>query len=166
MVIYCESFVETTLIRSWNVGWESFCSIFICLLWLIVFVGCGRNGKQVVKVVEVCFETASVPLPQELPLGNENCCNKVGSTKMQIFSVPKDVFPFSQHFIKSYSKKNLTEEELLFHYRHPRKRRLIENVFGIRIDRFRIFGIRATLTPAWLVAIVTLELHNFLRLKP
>ena len=60
----------------------------------------------------------------------------------------------------------MTEEELLFHYRHPRKRRLIENVFGIRIDRFRIFGIRATLTPARLVIIVTLELHNFLRLKP
>ena len=80
-------------------------------------------------------------------LSNENYCNLSCSTKIKIFLVAGNDFPFSQYCIKPYTKKNLTDEEILFNYRLPRKKHATENVFEIGLNKFRIFPNRATLTP-------------------
>lgn len=63
-----------------------------------------------------------------LPLGNKNYCN-VTRTKVPIFSVIDDAFPLSQYCIKTYSKNNLTNEEIFLNNRLSGKRRITENVF-------------------------------------
>ena len=68
-------------------------------------------------------------------------------TKIPIFSVGDDDFPFRQCCIKPYSRKILIDEEILFSYCLSRKRRVTENGFEIWINRFRIFVNRTTLTP-------------------
>ena len=71
----------------------------------------------------------------------------VTCTKVAIFSVTDDAFPVSLYCMKTYSKKILIDNEILFNYCLSGKRRITENVFEIWIDGFRLLANRATLTP-------------------
>ena len=90
------------------------------------------------------------------------------NTKISIFSLDKDAFPFSQCRKKPYNKKNLTDGGILFNYSLFRKKRVTENPIGIWINRFRIFVNRYNVTPdnfsVVLVAIIVLD--HLLRFKP
>nr|CAI5849368.1 unnamed protein product [Callosobruchus analis] len=48
-------------------------------------------------------------------------------------------FPFSNHIMTPYPFRNMSHEERIFNYRLSRGRRIVENVFGIMANRFRIF---------------------------
>lgn len=67
-------------------------------------------------------------------------------TKLPIFSIAEDAFPFSQYFKKPYYKKNLTEKEFIFNYRSSIEKNITKNVNGIWINRFKIFTAGVTLT--------------------
>ena len=72
--------------------------------------------------MEVCFGTLGTrPPAREFPSANKNCCNVTSRKKSTKFSVDDDPFPFSQHCMKPYSRKNLTVEEILFNHRLSRK---------------------------------------------
>ena len=68
---------------------------------------------------------------------------------------------------KPYSKKKLTDDEILFNYRLSRERLVTGNVIGIWTIRFRIFVSRANLTPdkAAVVVMAALALHSFFRFE-
>ena len=55
------------------------------------------------------------------------------------FHVGDDAFPLKLYLMKAYKNYNrpLTQEESIFKYRLSRARRIIENVFGILLSRFR-----------------------------
>ena len=53
--------------------------------------------------------------------------------------VGDDAFPLKTYLIKPYNSVPLTKEEKIFNYRLSRARRIVENIFGILVSRFRIF---------------------------
>jgi hypothetical protein len=55
------------------------------------------------------------------------------------FLVGDDAFPLKTHLTKPYSHRTLTYEQKIFNYRLIRARRIVENMFGILVSRFRIF---------------------------
>ena len=69
--------------------------------------------------------------------------------------------------MKPYTKKKLTDKKIVFNERLSRKRRTTKYVFGMWINRFRIFAKRANLTPdkASVVAMAAPAKYNLLRFK-
>lgn len=53
--------------------------------------------------------------------------------------VGDDAFALSDFMMKPYPEKGLNPTKRIFNYRLSRARRIIENVFGILVSRFRIF---------------------------
>ena len=86
-------------------------------------------------------------------------------TKTPIFSVADEScqYCFSVSSMKSYSKKNLTVEEILFNYRLFRGRRVTDSVIAIWITRFKSFENLANMIPdkVSVVLMATTALHSF-----
>ena len=52
-----------------------------------------------------------------------------------------DAFPLRENLLKPFSRfAALTETQKVFNYRLSRARRVVENAFGIRVSRFRVFA--------------------------
>ena len=81
--------------------------------------------------------------------------------------VADDAFPLSEHCMKRYPHRSLSDDKRIFSYRLSRARRLSENVFGIWGSRFRIFQSTICLNPEVAVKVVlaTIVLHNYLRMS-
>lgn len=84
---------------------------------------------------------------------------------MNFVFIGDDAFAMNKNLLKPYSHRQLTYEEEIFNYRLSRARRVIENVFGVMVFRFRILH-----TPIYLaienidIVIITIcVLQNFLR---
>ena len=52
--------------------------------------------------------------------------------------VAYDAFPPKDYILKPYNRNELTLEKRIFNYRLSRARRVVENVFGILANRFRV----------------------------
>ena len=80
------------------------------------------------------------------------------------YLVGDEIFPLKTWLMRPYPGK-LTEEQRVFNYRFSRARRVIENVFGILVARWRIFHtpIVASIENAESYVLTTLALHNYLR---
>ena len=70
--------------------------------------------------------------------------NETGTKKVSIYFVAGNGFPLSQYWMKSYSKKTSTDEEILFNYGLSGNRFVTENKFGIWDNRCKIFERKAT----------------------
>ena len=79
-------------------------------------------------------------LPPDEPL--DGCA----FSSLPYYLLGDDVFPLKKRLIKPYPGKNLTEEQRNYNYGLSCCLRVIENVFGILLARWRIFHkpIRAT----------------------
>lgn len=99
-------------------------------------------------------------LPQE---------NKIeGSEKVLPYVfIGDEAFAMRTDFLRPFSQKDLSYERRIFNYRLSRARRIIENVFGILVSRFRIFQTAINLLPRNTknVVLACCALHNFLRAK-
>lgn len=134
--------------------------------YAFLFVDVGANGR--VSDGGVFSNTAfykklvekglCIPKPENLPSTNIN---------VPYVFVGDDAFPLMENLMKPFSKRNLTNEEIIYNYRVSRSRRIVENAFGILASRFRILLNRINLCPEKAVTIVLTccYLHNFLRHK-
>ncbi|XP_039962355.1 putative nuclease HARBI1 [Bactrocera tryoni] len=78
--------------------------------------------------------------------------------------VADDAFALHENFMKPYSHRGLTHQQLQYNYRVSRARRVVENAFGIMSSRFRILLTTINLSPEKCSKIVLAicYLHNFL----
>lgn len=73
-------------------------------------------------------------------------------------------FPLQNHILKPYPSRNLSHDERICNYRISRGRRVVENVFGILANKFRVLLTQIHL-PVETVQNITLAccvLHNYL----
>lgn len=103
-------------------------------------------------------------LRKELNIPNDDRCQN-SHTKLPFVFVGDEAFALRSDFMKPFSRAALTKERKIFNYRLSRARRIIENVFGIMSNRFRIFhtAINLRLDRIDLVVLTCCLLHNFLR---
>ena len=78
--------------------------------------------------------------------------------------VGDDAFPLRVDMMKPYSHRNIDRAKLIYNYRLSRARRLVENAFGILVNRFRVFLTTLTLGPDKVtdVLLAACCLHNYL----
>lgn len=79
--------------------------------------------------------------------------------------VGDDAFPLKEYLMKPFGGPNLTFDEKVYNYRLSRARRIVENVFGILVSRFRLFERPIPLPPNKVdkIVLAACALHNFLR---
>lgn len=101
-------------------------------------------------------EEVKIPPPQNLPL----------SDVMSPFTfLSDDAFALTNYMVKPYSQRNLSEKQIYFNNMLSRNRRVVENAFGILVNRFRVLCSAIYRDPAEASKIVLtcICLHNFLR---
>ncbi|KAJ8369891.1 hypothetical protein SKAU_G00099190 [Synaphobranchus kaupii] len=101
-------------------------------------------------------KTANIPRPAPLPR----------SDRMTPFCIVADeAFPLKPYLQKPYARRGLTTEQRIFYYRLSRARRVVENAFGILVNRWRVFLTTINLEPAIVEELVLAccALHNYLR---
>ncbi|XP_068205238.1 uncharacterized protein [Palaemon carinicauda] len=76
-----------------------------------------------------------------------------------------EAFALKKNFMKPFIQRELNHDRKIFNYRLSRAQRVIENVFGITVSRFRIFHalINLSLHNINHVAMACCTLHSFLR---
>jgi hypothetical protein len=78
--------------------------------------------------------------------------------------VADDTYPLRPNIMKAFSSRGLCASERIFNSRLSRARRVVENSFGILVNRFRIFRHAIQLQPEKVSHIVmaACALHNYL----
>lgn len=147
---------------------KSFSIVFLALVnanyeFLYVDIGCnGRisdggvfrnsNLSQALGCNSLNF-----PPPKCLP----------GGTSSVPHVVADEAFPLKSYLMKPFpiSSGRLSMEQRVFNYRLSRARRIVENVFGIVCNRFRVLRTCLALEPpkAESIVLACCVLHNFLR---
>ena len=129
--------------------------------FLYVDVGCnGRVSDG--GVFNRCslyhaLETGTVELPPAIPLPGR-------TQPVPYFFVADDAFAMRNYIMKPYPFKDQPAPNRIFNYRLSRARRIVENVFGIIANRFRVLRKPLIQNPTSTVNIVlaVCVLHNFL----
>lgn len=99
----------------------------------------------------------SLNIPEETALPERN--------KMVPHVIVADAaFPLLTNILKPYPFRNMSNEQRIFNYRLSRARRVVENVFGILANRFRIFltTISLNVDKVQDITLACCVLHNFL----
>lgn len=86
-------------------------------------------------------------------------------TDLPYVFIGDEAFALRTDFLKPINQKTLNQERIMFNYRLSRARRVVENLFGIMANRFRIFHTAINLEPRRIdiVVLTCCFLHNFLR---
>ena len=101
-------------------------------------------------------ETLGLPRPSK---------TKTTEKQLPFVFIGDEAFALRSDFLKPFNRKQLNNDKRIFNYRLSRCRRIIENVFGILANRFRIFhtAINMKLENIDTVVMACCALHNFLR---
>ena len=106
--------------------------------FLTAEVGCHRRISDGGVFRNSAFNLAlsnnslNLPDPKPLPATNDPFWVTAGeSKKIPVVLVADDAFPLTKHCMKSYGRKNLSDEERVFDCRCSCFRRISENAFGI-----------------------------------
>nr|XP_022905458.1 uncharacterized protein LOC111417421 [Onthophagus taurus] len=113
-----------------------------------VFNNCSLKEGIVAKALDI---------PDRSPL-------KGRQLPMPYVIVADDAFALSDCLMKPYPFKNLPMKQCVYNYRLSRCRRVVENVFGLTANRFRVLRKRILLHPERVKAVVLAicTLHNYL----
>ena len=100
-----------------------------------------------------------VPPAAQLPGADDN------DIDVPYFFIGDDAFALRTTMMKPYSRRHLDRDELTFNYRLSRARRIVENAFGILVNRFGCLLTTLRVQPhtATSVTIACCCLHNLLR---
>ena len=107
----------------------------------------------------------NIPEPKVIPNANH-----IGLLPHCI--VADEAFPLRIDLMRPYPRRskneNLPEDRAIFNYRLSRARRIVENSFGILVQRWRVFNRRLKLDHENVVHVIKASciLHNFLRETP
>ena len=84
---------------------------------------------------------------------------------LPFYFLGKAIFPMKIWLIRPYPGKMLQEDQSVYNYRHARPRRVIENAFGILVERWRIFNvsINTSIENVEKYVKAAVVLHNYLR---
>ena len=130
-----------------------------------IYVDCGAQGRVsdggVFKNTKffTLLERGLLNLPDDAAIENAS------ETLIPYFFIGDDAFPLQRHIMKPYSRRNLTQEEVITNYRFSRARRTSENAFGMLANVFRVFHTPIYLEPGKAARVVRTAcvLHIFLR---
>lgn len=105
------------------------------------------------------LENNSLHLPSAAAMPNAS------NLMLPYFIVGDDAFPLKKYLIKPFSKRDLSEEEMMANYRISRAWRTSENAFGILANVFRVFHTPMHSSPNKVVKVILAAciLHNYRR---
>lgn len=88
-----------------------------------------------------------------------------GEQEVPYFLIGDNAFALRTYMMTPFSHKTQKREERIFNYRISRARRIVENAFGILVNRFRVLLTTLKTTPQYSITTVTacMVLHNILR---
>ena len=89
------------------------------------------------------LEDGSINRPAPCPLTDD----PEDTTDVSYYIVSDDAFALKDYCMKSYSRHSMSPKELIFNYRLPRARRVVENAFGLLAQRFRVMLSTCELIP-------------------
>ncbi|XP_054277592.1 uncharacterized protein LOC128996347 [Macrosteles quadrilineatus] len=129
-----------------------------------IFVDVGSYGRNADSGVFSKSNFGKKMLRNELNIPGNKCLPGT-NTELPMVVVADEAFPLTNNIMRPYPGKNLTKEQRIFNYRLSRARRISENVFGILVQKFRMFlrplqGNPDNITRIILAACI---LHNFIR---
>ena len=105
------------------------------------------------------FKSSSMNIPEPSTKAGYN------NENLPYFLVGDEIFPLQEWLMRPFSRAALTSEvREIFHYRHSRARRVIENAFGILVSGWRIFRqpIEASPQKVKKYTLAAIALHNYL----
>ncbi|XP_068235815.1 putative nuclease HARBI1 [Palaemon carinicauda] len=107
-----------------------------------------------------CAEDGTLGFPDPEPLPSDN-------QDVPYFFIGDDAFALRSTMMKPYNLRGLTNEQHIFNYRLSRARRVVENAFGILVNRFQILLSTMQHHPSTVRLIVKacLILHNLMRTR-
>jgi len=136
-------------------------NIFGNIVSYFIYADIRSNGRMNHSGVWNCsdirkkIEDNDLGIPSPIPL-------PFGRIRVPYVFVGDDAFALKNYMMKPYPQRNLTEERRIYNYRHSRSRRILENLFGILTNKWRIFQHPLRLSPRKSTTITTcaLVLHN------
>lgn len=103
--------------------------------YCFTYIDVGANGRASDSAI---FRDSTLNIAME--------SNSLGIPKHGVI-IGDDAFPLRANLMKPYSKTGLSKVEKIFNSRLSRARRVVENVFGIFVWRFRVFSRPIELKP-------------------
>lgn len=151
-------------------NYKGFYSVVLLALvdadYKFVWAEVGANGsssdagifKESALATGLSEGTLGFPDPEPYPKDN---------SPMPYFIVGDDAFPLRTYLVKPFSARYLGRGERIFNYRCSRARRVVENGFGILVNRFRVLltTIQTTPNTATLITKACLCMHNLMRMR-
>ena len=129
-------------------------------LWVIVGASGSSSDAQIFNCSKLKrrIENRTLGLPPPEPL-------RPGGANLHYFLLGDDAFALMPWLVKPYSRRQLTREERIANYRISRGRRVVENSFGILVNRFRVLLTTMEQRPKVVrdIVLTGVVLHNMLR---
>ena len=129
-----------------------------------LFADIGTNGKVSDGGVWTKSKIAQMIENKQIQLPADRCL-PFGSKKLPHVFIADDAFALKRYLLTPYPQNGLDDTKKMYTYRHSRARRIVENLFGIAANRWRVFRSSILLPPNTIEKLVlaALTLHKYLR---